>query len=211
VVGKLQCVIVVVTGPSAAGKTTWCRQEHPEDLIPEYEPTGQEPAGDDPLAQAAFWSEVNCARWSKAVDRERASGLAVCDDDPLKLHYAWSLVRVGLADPELWRREMAADREAVERRRLGFADLVLVSVPSLAVLRRHREADTARRRRNFERHVRLAEPLREWYSALDRVSPGRVSWRLPIGGVPTSGSLPRTDRYDIGLFDRLIDALPSVS
>jgi hypothetical protein len=203
-------VIVVVTGPSAAGKTTWCQRWHPGDLIPEYAPTGHEPRDDDPVVQAAFWCEVDCARWDQAVERERVSGLAVCDDDPLKLHYPWSLARVGLADPRLWRGHLAAHRDAVANGRLGLADLALVSVPSVAELRRRQQSDTTRRRRNFERHVLLAEPLREWYSALERVSPGRVRWHLPDGGISAPEPPVRTDRHDLEVFDRLIEALPPV-
>jgi GTPase SAR1 family protein len=33
-------VIVVVTGPSAAGKTTWCRRHFPDRTVPDrYDPT----------------------------------------------------------------------------------------------------------------------------------------------------------------------------
>jgi len=203
-------VIVVVTGPSAAGKTTWCQRHHPRDTIPEYVPTGREPNDADPVVQANFWCEANCARWEAAVRRERVSDLAVCDDDPLKLHYGWSLARIGASDSRRWRHEVAANREAVARRRMGFADLVLVSLPSLAELTRRREADTTRRRRNFERHIRLAEPLREWYETLDRLRPGTVRWNLPTEGVAEPWHPTRKDRYDVALFDRFIEALPPV-
>jgi hypothetical protein len=208
--GILRNVIVVVSGPSASGKTTWCREHHAGETIPECVLTGRVPGDDDPGAQAAFFRDVNCARWGAAFERERVSGLAVCDDDPMKLHYGWSLVRVGAADPQRWFRELALSREAVSLRRLGFADLALVSIPPTAELWRRRAADGSRRRRNFERHVRLAAPLREWYSTLDRVSPGRVWWGFPAGGVPEPPRPARTDRYDLELFDRFIEALPSV-
>jgi hypothetical protein len=126
------------------------------------------------------------------------------------LHYGWSLVRLGLADVQRWHHDVAVSREAVADRRLGIADLVLVSFPPMAELWRRREADTTRRRRNFERHVQLAEPLRDWYSTLDRVCPGRVRWHLPSHGVVKHRLSARTDRYDLGLFDRFIEALPPV-
>jgi hypothetical protein len=173
-------------------------------------PTGREPDDADPIVQANFWCEVNCARWDAVVRRERESGLAVCDDDPVKLHYGWSLARIGASDSRRWRHEVTAHREAVARRRAGFADLVLVSLPSLAELTRRREADTTRRRRNFERHIRLAEPLREWYETLDRVRPGTVRWDLPAEGVAEPWPPMREDRYDLALFDRFIEALPPV-
>ncbi len=53
-------VIVAVEGPSAAGKTTWCRAV-PGQFVAEYIPTGQEPDGSDPAEQAACWPQVNAS------------------------------------------------------------------------------------------------------------------------------------------------------
>ena len=197
-----------MTGPSAAGKTTWCRRHYPDELVPEYAPTGDEPDDSDPAAQANFWSEVNCRRWSQATVVERDFGLAVCDDDPMKLHYCWSLLRVGLASPQRWEHEIAANLAAITAGRLGFADLVLVSVPPAAELQRRRDEDSTRRRRNFEVHARLAEPLRQWYQAMDLVEPGRVQWDLPPDGLPATVPTPRTNRCDPALLTALLDALP---
>jgi hypothetical protein len=195
-----------VTGPSAAGKTSWCRQHHPDELVPEYAPTGREPDDSDPAAQADYWSEVNCQRWSQATHTESERGLAVCDEDPMKLHYCWSLLRIGAASPQRWTHEVAANLAAVTAGRLGFADLVLVSIPSAEELRRRRDADPTRRRRNFDLHARLAEPLRQWYEALERVDPGRVRWSLPSDGLPAT--TPRANRCDPARFEALLDALP---
>jgi hypothetical protein len=199
-------LIAVVTGPSAAGKSTWCRVHHPGDTIEEYAPTGAEPGPDDPIAGAAYWCAASSARWAAAVDREAVSGLAVCDDDPLKLHYSWSLWQIGEAGRAQWAAEVAAHRAAVAGRRLGFADLYLVSVPPLTELRQRRDADATRRRSNFALHLRLAEPLRRWYTALDELRPGRMLWELPPGGLPAV--LPEAGhRYDVALFDALIERL----
>ena len=122
---------MAVTGPSASGKTTWCRRHYLDDVVDEYSPTGVEPVDADLAAQAALWCGVSCRRWQEAADRERVSGLAVCDDDPLKLHYSWSLVRIGEASEQLWAHEVAAHRAAIAAGRLGFADVVLVSLRRL--------------------------------------------------------------------------------
>jgi hypothetical protein len=42
-----------------------------------------------------------------------------------------------------------------------------------------RRADTTRRRRNFDLHVQLAAPLRDWYAAVSALDPHRVRWELP--------------------------------
>ncbi|MEU4425181.1 hypothetical protein AB0F81_31560 [Actinoplanes sp. NPDC024001] len=196
-------MIVVVSGPSAAGKTTWCRAHHAEHLVEEYTPGGAEPDGPAP----EFWCEVNCRRWQEALAREAGAGLAVCDDDPMKLHYTWALARLGLVDPAVWRREVEVNRAAVAARRLGFADLVLVTVPQSDELRRRRAADTTRRRRNFELHLRMAGPLREWYEAVERADPDRVRWELAADG--TLGAAARAGRYDTELFDAVVTELSS--
>ncbi|GIE35589.1 hypothetical protein Ait01nite_086340 [Actinoplanes italicus] len=196
-------MIVTVTGPSASGKTTWCRRHFPQSTVTERRPPDP-PADPDPAAQAAFWCGTYERRWSEALDLEQRTGLAVCDDDPMKLHYVWSLYRIGEASLDAWRAEVAAVRDAVAGGSLGFADLVLVSLPSPAELRRRRAADTTRGRRNFELHLRLAGPLREWYSALATVSPGRVHWVPPSDGLPPEPLRPRPDRYSPALLDAVV-------
>lgn len=62
-------VIVAVEGPSAAGKTTWCRKQ-PWPVVAEYVPTGGEPDGSDQDRQAAYWVEVNSGRWQQALELE---------------------------------------------------------------------------------------------------------------------------------------------
>ncbi|WP_433040833.1 hypothetical protein [Dactylosporangium sp. CS-033363] len=201
-------MIVVVTGPSAAGKTIWCCEHHPADTVPEYVPAAGDLAGPDPAEQAAFWCDVNARRWSQALHRERAGGLAVCDDDPLKLHYSWSLARIGALSRHHWRAEVDAHRQAVAEGRLGFADLILVSTPPEEELRRRRDADPTRRRRNFDLHVRLAEPLRQWYEAVERAGAARVVWGLPPTGLPAAPLGPAADRYNLAAFDAVLTELP---
>jgi hypothetical protein len=79
-------VILVVTGRSAAGKTTWCERRFVANVVAEYEPSGEDPDDSDPWRAATFWCEVNCRRWQEAERVEQAAGLAVCDDDPMKVH-----------------------------------------------------------------------------------------------------------------------------
>jgi hypothetical protein len=204
-------VIVVVTGPSAAGKTTWCRQHFPENTVPEYVPSSDDLPGPDPAVQAAFWSEINSRRWLQALHQERASAVAVCDDDPLKLHYSWSLARIGALSWQQWQAEVDAHRLAVAAGKLGFADLILVSVPAEEELRRRRDADPTRQRRNFDLHIRLIEPLREWYQAVERVGAARVLWELPPAGLPVGLPQPREDRCDPAVYDAVVAALPKLA
>ncbi|ALE77153.1 hypothetical protein WY02_00120 [Pseudonocardia sp. AL041005-10] len=203
-------MIVAVEGPSAAGKTTWCARFGKGRVVPEYVPTGHEPDGVDLDAQAAYWVGVNADRWAAARSIDAAGSVAVCDSDPLKLHYSWCLARIGAGPIDRWNHELRAVRRAFATGRLGFADLVLVSVPDRATLRTRKVGDRTRSRRSFELHARLREPLQEWYRAVDRLEPGRVWWELPGSGVPT-GIEPRRDRSDPTLLDALVDSLPAIA
>ncbi|MGC4994492.1 hypothetical protein [Nocardia salmonicida] len=200
-------MIVAVEGPSAAGKTTWCRASG-LDFVAEYAPTGVEPDGSDLPEQAAYWVSVNSQRWHQARELEEGTGIAVCDSDPLKLHYSWCLAAVGAAPFSRFEHELAAVRDAFAQGRLGFPDVVLLSIPDAQQLVARRAGDPTRRRRHFDLHARLSEPLAEWYAALDRLDSGRV-----VDGFPTALDLdalapPRPDRHNLDLLDSMVDELP---
>ncbi len=198
-------MIVVVEGPAAAGKTTWCRR-YVGRFVPEA-PSGPrfEPA--DEVAMARHWARAGIRRWESACELERADGIAFCDTDPLKLHYSWGMAALGLAPRARFDRELAVTREAFRTGRLGFADAVLVSLPDVETLRHRRDGDDERRRRNFAAHVQLREPLQQWYAALDSLDAGRVIWELSAEGVPKLPE-PRAGRCAPELLEDLVAALP---
>ncbi|MFG1607318.1 hypothetical protein [Actinoplanes sp. NPDC049265] len=200
-------MIVVVEGPSAAGKTTWCRRQVGR-FVPEHSGVVPAEPGDGQVL-ARYWARVSMGRWAEAERLERADGIAFCDTDPVKLHYAWGMAALGLAPRATFDRELVLLRSAFEAGRLGLADAVLVGMPDAETLQARRDADGTRRRRNFATHVQLREPLRQWYEALDSLSPGRVIWGLPNAGVPKLPE-PRPARTDAGLLDELVGALPSL-
>lgn len=202
-------MIVAVEGPSAAGKTTWCRTVA-NDFVAEYLPTGQEPDGSDLVRQARYWADVNADRWAQACESEEATGISICDSDPLKLHYSWCLAAVGAAPIARFEHELAAVRERFQQRRLGFTDVVLLSIPDRRQLAAQRAGDPTRRRRHFDLHARLSDPLAEWYATLDRLDTGRV-----VDGFPASLAMkdlpsPRPDRHSLDLLDSLVATLPEL-
>jgi hypothetical protein len=163
----------------------------------------QRPAG-RVLGARQFWA---VATSSSARETNR---IVLCDSDPLKLHYSWCLARIGAAPWSRFQHELRYVREALATGRLGFTDMVLVSIPPLHVLRSHQATDMTRQRRSFDLHAELGEPLREWYSAVELAEPGRVLWSWPTTGVPiTLGERPK--RCDPALLDRVIDYLPERS
>jgi hypothetical protein len=201
-------MIMAVEGPSAAGKTTWCRTAAVE-FVSEYAPTGVEPDGTDTERQARYWTGVNTARWSQALDLEDRLEVGICDSDPMKLHYSRCLARVGAAPASRFAHELACVREAMSHKQLGFADVVLVTVPDEETLRIQKVGDATRSRRSFELHAKLREPVIEWYQCLNRLRPGKVIWEQPEDGAGSvSGISP--DRYDMRVLDLLVAELPEL-
>jgi len=201
-------MIVVVEGPSGAGKTTWCRTFAGAHAFLEELPN-HSIVPDVPAARARFWVERNVARWQRIIERERRDGLVVVDTDPLKLHYVWTLWRSGQTSEAEWALQRDASRAAFGAGRYALADLFLVADPDAATLRAHRDSDVTRTRRNFDRHVRLRGSLLRWYAAIDQLEPGRVVFGLPTTGLSPELLVlgPRRERSGAVLFDRLLAAL----
>jgi len=204
-------VIIVVEGPSAAGKTTWIAAHcHDATVIGEARPGPAPDRNLDPAAAAAHWAQINAARWAAACQAEQRHGITVCDTDPFKLHYIWSLWQAGNATTSQWRAEMAASRRLFADQRLGIADMILISIPDPAALAARRHADTTRRRRNFDLHSQLASPLRDWYHAISQLDPDRVRWELPPTGTHDLTAYGhRSQRTGTDTCDALIEQLPA--
>lgn len=198
-------MIVVVEGISASGKSTWCKTHGRDQVIAENGRFKDEPDRLlDPVGAATFWAARNTDRWQAALAMEQHAAWAVCDSDPLKLHYVWCLWQIGEADVRDWQLELAATRETIVQGRIGFADCYLLNPIDPQLARQRAQADTTRRRRNFELHVRLQAALLSWYAALEQVLPGRVYMGFPAQ-MPVLKNLE--GRYSVNAFDQLIAAL----
>jgi hypothetical protein len=204
-------VIIVVEGPSGAGKTTWCRTHAGANALLETLPD-HATVPTEPKAAAAFWVERNVARWQEVLMREARDGLVVVDTDPFKLHYVWTLFRTRQVTESEWAMQRDAARDAFAAGRYALADVFLVSDVDDATLRGRRDADASRTRRNFERHVLLRDSLLRWYSAIDRLEPGRVVLGLPPDGITprllAKGKHERRSGRD--LFDQLMTELAAL-
>jgi hypothetical protein len=201
-------VIIVVEGPSGAGKTTWCRAHAGANALVEALPD-HATVPTEPHAAAKFWVERNVAQWQDVLECEARDGLVVVDTDPFKLHYVWTLFKAGQASERQWTMQRDVAREAFASGRQALADLFLVSDIDDATLRARRDADPTRTRRNFERHVRLRDALLRWYRAIDRLESGRVVFGLPETGLTPDllAKGKRATQSGLELFDRLMSEL----
>jgi hypothetical protein len=91
--------------------------------------------------------------------------------------------------------------------RLGFADRYFVEIPDTDVLAERKADDASRGRRNFALHVRLGDPMQEWYHAIEELRPGSVAWAYPAR---LPWRQPRQTEHwpgDVVTFDRLTERL----
>lgn len=183
-------MIIVVEGASAAGKTTWCRQLPRDQTIFEREsPRSPPPVEADlpapagPQIVAEYWTKENSGRWTAACEISERFGWVVCDTDPFKLHWAWTLWVSGLSPVEYWEHSKACARSAFTGGRLGLPDLVLFADPDIETLRRQKAGDHTRTRGRHEMHVRIAPALKRWYLAMAALDPVRVEFALPKNGL----------------------------
>ncbi len=114
-------MIIVIEGASAVGKTTWCRGMPRDQVLFEGEPpAGPAPPGAsdrlpaDPRPVAEYWANENVRWWSMARDISDRLGWVVCDTDPFKLHWSWTLWVTGLSSSEYWQRCREPTQQAFE-------------------------------------------------------------------------------------------------
>jgi deoxyadenosine/deoxycytidine kinase len=202
-------MIVVIEGPSAAGKTTWCRT-HCRELLVESAPENLN-APDlygDPLEVAHFWVEFNANQWQAALQMEKQQGLAVCDGDPFHLYFSWSLWKAGALASNLFDAELQLYRQAMEQCRIGFADLLIWREAPLEELRRRARSDSTRRRRRHELYLSLIPWMKIWFACREDMFPGTVlewSEQFPIEQWRAASASSR--RYDTAAFDQTIAVL----
>jgi hypothetical protein len=202
-------MIVAIEGPSAAGKTTWCRARFPDHVSE----TTQSIAAPDlfayPVEVARFWVDHAIQNWTNALDIERRHGLAVCDGDPFHLYFSLALWRSGAMDRNLFDNETGLYRGALERRQIGFVDHVLwIGVPE-DELRRRAQADTSRRRKRHEMYLALVPWMNKWFEARDRVLAGTVTALKDDTRVENLKPLPQSQRYEGRLLDKILATFDS--
>ncbi|WP_209346931.1 hypothetical protein [Pontixanthobacter sp. CEM42] len=208
-------MIIVVEGISAAGKTTYSRQFGDEHWLPELPVKDERPdAGAPTEDHTRFWAEHNIMRFQKALEIERQHGFAICDTDPMKIHYPWCIERAGFDWPDKFAIARHAVRQALADRRIGFADRYFVKNIDPAVARAQKEGDATRRRGNFEQHLALQPHLMDWFTALSKTLPDRVEFAFPDHQTVLSqlkNKTPETNprRFDVSVFDALEEHLPT--
>ena len=204
-------MIVTVEGPSAAGKTTWIYDHFDSAFIDDELKVEDAPNSETSIDKVAeFWADVSKERWASVCTKEAENGMVICDADPFKLHYVWSLWSIGKVGVERWQAEKLATRNLFARGELGVSDLILINIPSQTVLEAQARNDLNRLRPSFNLHAQLSEPLRHWYEAIELLDPQRVQWAFPASDIDKIRQIGSRDvRSGIEIFDAIMANLPA--
>lgn len=208
-------MIIVLEGISAAGKTTFARHFGEAHHVPEFPDHGVVPGESDPAeAHAAYWLEHNIRRFQAALTKERDHGFAICDTEPLKIHFDWCMARAGFKSMDVFNASIPMVRKAISERRIGFGDRYYVKQIAPDMARAQKEGDATRSRRNVDMHLALQPHLMDWFEALSEALPERVEFAFPEQDAllaELKSKAPEDDprRFDVSVFDALIERLPT--
>lgn len=208
-------LVVCLEGPSAVGKTTLASElarECGAAVVPELDASAAPPIG----YSASWFVGRHAEQWRLAREMAACAPFAVLDGDPFKgLWYNWVYAGEGWEGVDV---VAPLYRAHVKRGALAFPDLYVVLTATGEELRRRRAGDTSRSRRNFEKHLLLAGPLRCYFEELREADPARVtvvetSRRGDLVGRVTEAleRLPLAPADSLSLLDHMADWLRSHS
>lgn len=163
--------IICFEGASAVGKTTTAENLKTKCgafVVPEVNQLFSRPEN----ASAEWYLERQVERFAVAQEQSKSYRLVILDGDPFQpLWYAWAYDFVGWQSLDFMERFYWAK---IQNQMLGFPDLYFVFGASQIELRKRKENDSRRQRRNFETHLKIIEPQRRYFQAIQEFSPNRV-------------------------------------
>jgi hypothetical protein len=206
-------VILCLEGPSAVGKTSTAHalaERLGAAVVPEVNVLFVRPAPEP----EGWYLGRQAERWAMARQALATHPLAVLDGDPFQpLWYNWSFGFQGCQPLDAL---AAFYRPLIADEALGFPDAYVHLVIGEDELRRRKEADATRSRRNFDGHLRLVDTQRLYFSAMVVLAPSLVQ---AVEAVTVAGNVRRIEmildgtrrvRPDpLALFDGLVAWLES--
>lgn len=203
--GSLGYPIIGVQGPSAAGKSTLCARlardlggevvrelaESPDwiDGAPPADPADEGELLENGRAFLAY----ECRRWRRALAVAEVQP-AIFDTEWIG-QLLWRVCDLQVTHPHFDRPRLVGEIIEWYRERVGDGDLaccdaIVLLDPDEAAVRRQRAADPARRRRNFERNLRVAALQRPYWQALRLLFVSRLTVAADGAALPALAVSP---------------------
>jgi deoxyadenosine/deoxycytidine kinase len=165
-------ISICLEGPSAVGKTTVAAELSRQlgiKVIPEVNQLFQRPANEP----KDWYFERQVERWKLSQSVSNAS-FSVLDGDTFQpFWYGWAF---GFLDLQSLADMVAFYRPKIEAGTIEFPSKYLVFEASPEQLLARKNSDATRSRRNFEKHLDIIQPMKKYFSIMDQVMPGMVSF-----------------------------------
>jgi deoxyadenosine/deoxycytidine kinase len=201
--------ILCLEGASAVGKSTTCKalsKKYGAYVVEEVALLFQKPNLED--HELVHWLlERQVERWKIAVNKLSDYDLVILDGDHFKIWYSWifGFQSEGLDYFNNYFRELLLSKN------IGFPDSYVVLTINEEELRRRKVFDLTRKRGNFERHLRLIDPQKRFFRAIDQYMPGYMQF---IEATSIEHNVENIDtklqfegKYSTDLFDYMINWL----
>lgn len=163
--------VICFEGASAVGKTTTAdrlKASYDAFVVPEVNLLFDRPERE--LADWYFERQVE--RWAIALEQSKTHPFVILDGDPFQpLWYCWAYNFVGWQDLDSMERFY---HPRIQNRTIQFPDLYVIFSASEVELRQRKEGDAVRERHGFETHLRMIQPQRRYFRAMQAFSPQRV-------------------------------------
>jgi deoxyadenosine/deoxycytidine kinase len=162
--------IIAFEGASAVGKSTTCRElekNYGAFIIPEVNFLFERPRNE----HRTWYFEKQVERWNMAVQKSQQYEIVILDGDIYQpLSYNWcfhfDIFNQPLSLIESFYKEKMINEE------IGFPDQYFYFYAGDEELRKRKESDETKKRRNFEKHLHIAKPFQRYYENLNSLTEG---------------------------------------
>jgi hypothetical protein len=163
--------IICFEGASAVGKTTTANRFKTicgAFVVPEVNLLFVRPRNESP----EWYFERQVERWQIAQEQSKSYRLVILDGDPFQpFWYCWAYNFVGWQSLDFMERFY---QSKIQNKTLDFPDRYFIFSIMEAELIKRKESDVTRRRRAFETHMRMIEPQRRYFQAMQSFSLNKV-------------------------------------
>lgn len=205
--------LICLEGASAVGKTTTCREiekRYNTYIVPEvnllFERPNPEPEN--------WYLERQVERWNIATEMLKTYDFVLLDGDIFQpIWYNW-IYQNECQDSLNFLKEFYESKIKVQD--VGFPDVYIHLSTNKLELKKRKENDANRRRGNFEKHLSLIEPQKQYFQMINNICPNLVHF-IKADSIEENveqimnviSSLPnqKLHGYSVPLFDNLMDWL----
>lgn len=204
--------IICLEGASAVGKTTTSKtlaEQYGAYIVEEVHFLFEQPKL-EPHEITQWLLERQLDRWMIAQEKLQSHDLVVLDGDHFKMWYDW----IYGEDEAIFHTCYSFFKNEIMNKNFGFPDKYFVLYIDQEELTSRKVNDLTRRRGQFEKHLKLIEPQKEYFKALNNFRPNYVEFieaksveqniQIILDSV---SNLSSTNRDSLELFENVMEWL----